>query len=110
MFQLYRSPPETRSRPAKRNRIENPLATFLSDLVEKPSQRAPAYRHQVLFFLLNRHWKSFDSEVQGDIRERLLYFLSKDSDPLVQTWSLLCLSTICFIDESAQFDWTSTLR
>ncbi|KDQ11887.1 hypothetical protein BOTBODRAFT_162335 [Botryobasidium botryosum FD-172 SS1] len=105
--QLWQSTLERRgaSRTFSHSKTADPILALLSDM-DKPALRAPAYRRQVLFFLVDRHWKSLPLAHRVEILDRLLNFLAKDADPTLQSWTFLSYSSIFFADRSSTADWT----
>ncbi|KAG5339469.1 hypothetical protein C0989_004155 [Termitomyces sp. Mn162] len=122
LFQLSESmqPPPT-SGPSnndkKRSRKEDPIVSLLMSIQNQSPSNVRSYHLQILLFIIDRHWLVFHRELQNDIMNVLLQFVSLD-DGVVQSWVFLCFAAIAAaIDPSsgvaeATWDviWTNAIR
>ncbi|KAG6821445.1 hypothetical protein H0H93_010169 [Arthromyces matolae] len=100
----------------KRFRRENPVVSLLTSIQHRSSSNIRSYHLQVLLFTIDRHWPVFHPELQNDIINILLQFVSID-DSTVQSWVFLCFASIATINGSpgvqeATWDsiWTNCIR
>lgn len=78
---------------AKGKRVENPVATLLRLLREKPPLDRLTYLIQMLLFFIDKHWTILHGSLQQQIINELLQFVAFD-DGSIQSWALLCLAAV----------------
>ncbi|KAG6890108.1 hypothetical protein C0995_012059 [Termitomyces sp. Mi166 len=77
----------------KRLRKEDPIVSLLTSIQERSPSSVRSYHLQILLFIIDRHWPAFHRELQDNIMNVLLQFVSLD-DGVVQSWVFLCFAAI----------------
>lgn len=83
---------------------------------DRSSSNVRSYHLQTLLFIIDRHWPVFHRELQNDIMNVLLQFVSLD-DGVVQSWVFLCFAAIAAAESSSGVTettwdviWTNAVR
>ncbi|RPD76341.1 hypothetical protein L226DRAFT_505666 [Lentinus tigrinus ALCF2SS1-7] len=77
----------------KRVKLENPVSGLLLSMRSPVSQQARMHHIQVLLFLIDRHWSTFYDQLRQEIIAALVPLVSFE-DPIIQSWTFLCLAAI----------------
>ena len=103
---------------SKRMKFESPIQLLLQTLRRSAISHGNAYAFQNILFIIDRHWTSFHSELQLDIMDTLLQFVTSDR-PMIQIWIFCCFAAIAYADslpdaknEAIQWDgvWSHAMR
>ncbi|EIN09557.1 hypothetical protein PUNSTDRAFT_101425 [Punctularia strigosozonata HHB-11173 SS5] len=81
------------SNEGKQSALDNPVTFLLQSIDAQSPPTVRAYRLQILLFLIDRHWTNLHLDLQRQVIDTLLQFISGD-DATVQSFIFLCFAAI----------------
>ncbi|KAJ7224312.1 hypothetical protein GGX14DRAFT_425135 [Mycena pura] len=90
------TPSQHRSR-----RTESPIVSLLRSLEEQKQSHILVYHLQTLLFFIDRHWPVLHDTLQESVFSTLKRCIPTDN-PLLQSWTFLCLAAIAHSDAHPQ--------